>query len=74
MKHVLFKCEQPCERQHCPYCDGGLSSCTICNGAEGSLPTDCPGVAMTHDQQDQVYSGEIDYKDPVGWGMGWRKA
>lgn len=38
-----------------------LSLCRVCGGAEGSLPTDCPGTFMTEDQQDHVYAGAIDF-------------
>lgn len=36
--------------------------CTTCNGAEGTLPTDCPGVKMTSEQQDAVYAGRLDFR------------
>lgn len=39
----------------------GLKHCKICGGAEGSLPTDCPGVKMTPEQDDAVYQGLLDY-------------
>lgn len=50
------------EERHCFICDGGLAFCKVCNGAEGSLPTECPGVEMTTEQQNKVYKGEIDFR------------
>jgi len=41
--------------------DDGLQHCKVCNGAEASLPTECPGVKMTESQQDLVQNGYIDY-------------
>jgi hypothetical protein len=57
LRHVLHKCS----RESCSICEGGLALCTVCGGAEASLPTECPGVRMTQHQQDQVQSGEIDF-------------
>lgn len=41
--------------------DDGLAHCKICNGGEGSLPTDCPGEKMTADEEALVYAGKLDY-------------
>jgi hypothetical protein len=43
--------------------DDGLQHCKVCNGAEGSLTTDCPGRRMTDAEEERVYDGEIDFKD-----------
>lgn len=43
------------------YRDDGLLHCKICNGAEGSLPTECPGERMTEAQEDAVYAGSLDF-------------
>lgn len=40
-----------------------LSHCKVCNGAEGSLTSDCPQRRMTADEQDAVYAGDLDFKD-----------
>lgn len=53
----------------CMFCDGGLGLCTICKGFEGTLPTQCPGVAMTEDEQELVYRHYLDFKD----GQWYRK-
>jgi hypothetical protein len=52
-----------CQANNCPICDGGLAVCTVCGGAEGSLPTDCPQQKMTWEQQEAVFQGELDYVD-----------
>lgn len=39
-----------------------LAHCKVCGGAEGSLPTDCPGVKMTSEQEDKVYGCELDFR------------
>lgn len=46
----------------CFICEGGLADCTTCGGAEGAMPTDCPGAQMTSEQIDAVYAGTLDYR------------
>ena len=41
--------------------DGGLAQCLVCNGAEGSLPTECPGQPMTSHQDMDVYADRADF-------------
>jgi hypothetical protein len=41
--HRWFKCEQPCEKQHCVYCEGGLAFCVVCKKGEAELEPTCPG-------------------------------
>ncbi len=55
MKHIYKECEQPC--------DGGLVVCTVCNGAEASLPKECPGESMSEDLQQRVINGDLDFQD-----------
>lgn len=43
-------------------CEGGLFSCVRCHGAEGSLPTECPGFPMLEWNSDAVMTGLIDFK------------
>ena len=38
-----------------------LSHCKICGGAEGSLPTLCPGRRMTAVESDAVYAGNLNF-------------
>lgn len=59
--HVLHECVDPTEYDACYVCSGGLADCTVCRGAEGAMPTDCPGVALTGAQLDDVYAGKIDF-------------
>lgn len=62
--HVEYKCTGCGDRVgYCQWCDGGLYLCTVCDGAEGSLPTECPGRKMTSLESDSVYAGQIDFKD-----------
>lgn len=65
MKHTIRECN--CDNEYCNICRGGLMSCTVCGGAEGTLPTDCPGVRMTQTEEDWVYHNEIDFRDKFGW-------
>jgi hypothetical protein len=45
----------------CPVCTGGLYVCRVCGGAEGSLPSHCPGHRAGVDRLDLVYRGLLDY-------------
>ncbi len=58
--------ENPDEANGCQTCRGGLAHCKVCGGAEGDLPTDCPGERMTDDQRDRVMAGKLDFV-----GAGW---
>jgi hypothetical protein len=42
---------------------GGLAVCKICGCFEGSLASECPGAQVPADQQDRIYSGEVDFVD-----------
>ncbi|WP_195178930.1 hypothetical protein [Mesorhizobium sp. INR15] len=57
MQHILHECND----HECFVCRGGLGLCTICGGAEGAMPTDCPGEKVDSAILDQVYRGEFDY-------------
>lgn len=46
----------------CNICDGGLSNCLVCCGAEGSLPTECPGEKMSFERQEMVYKEQLDFR------------
>lgn len=65
--HTQYVCSGHHDSLGCMFCDGGLFSCTVCGGFEGSLPTDCPGVLMTQVQNDLVYEGKIDFRAGRGW-------
>ena len=47
----------------CGICEGALSSCDVCKGAECSLTTECPGIAMIGEVQDAICRGDLDFKD-----------
>lgn len=59
--HVPYECH--CDRTHCMFCDGGLFACDVCGSFEGATTTFCPGRAMTKDEADAVYAGDLDYRD-----------
>jgi hypothetical protein len=61
MQHTPYKCPPGCDNPYCCICVGGLISCTVCNGAEGSLPTECPGSPMGSELEAAVYAGKRDY-------------
>lgn len=63
--HKLHHCEPGCTG--CMFCDGGLALCVTCGGAEGSLPTDCPGEPMPELICEEVYGGAVDYRRGRGW-------
>lgn len=67
-EHIAYRCAQPCDVLHCVYCEGGLFSCTVCKCAEGTLPTECPGVPVSSLKQDAIYAGRIDFKDGAWTG------
>lgn len=65
MSHTWFVCK--CHETGCMFCDGGLGHCTVCDGFEGTLPTDCPGEKMDGALQGCIYNGETDYREGRGW-------
>lgn len=69
MKHIYHTCGATCDDPgRCQYCDGGLSWCITCGGAEGSLTTDCCGRKITADEETRIYNlGVLDYRDAQGW-------
>lgn len=69
-RHVRHNCAAHHEDggMSCMYCAGGLFTCTVCGGAEGSLPTDCPGRRMDESEERAVYAGTLDYLVSEG---GW---
>ena len=50
-----------CNRDQCGICDGGLSVCLVCKGAEATLPSECPGRALTEEEEAQIGAGLLDY-------------
>lgn len=43
--------------------EDGLVHCKKCNGAEGSLPTHCPGETMSGEDEELVFAGQLDFID-----------
>lgn len=67
-RHLLSRCRGRCESEgSCVYCDGGLSHCERCGGAEGSLPSSCPGLRMQPKVVEAVYAGRLDFTREQGW-------
>lgn len=60
MSHVFYECSDECSG--CQICNGGLAHCKVCGGAEGSLPTDCPGHRMDSTTEEAVYAGDLDHQ------------
>jgi hypothetical protein len=67
VNHTEYICKGGHGYPGCQFCDGGLFSCTVCGGFEGSLTTDCPGIKVDKKKLDEVYSGDIDYREGRGW-------
>lgn len=58
--HTLEECN--CGRPRCNICRGGLTTCEVCGGAEGSLPTDCPGYALSRAERTAILEGRVDFE------------
>lgn len=56
-----------CESDRCSVCEGRLALCVTCGGAEGSLPTDCPGERLCGQTLDHIQAGVADYRAGEGW-------
>jgi hypothetical protein len=56
-----------CWASECVICSGGLAFCDVCHGAEGSLPTCCPGERMPACVEMAVMFGHCDYDARDGW-------
>lgn len=55
--HVWYLCGRACNG--CQFCHGGLSYCVVCNGFEGQLLSDCPGVKLGEAALEACYSGQV---------------
>lgn len=67
--HAYESHENCLKEGQCPICDGGLVACTICGGAEASLPTQCPQKEMTEKQKDEVQSGDLEFFGGKWWRL-----
>jgi hypothetical protein len=45
----------------CESCIGELFTCTVCNCATGTLPSECPGVIVNGKDQDQIWANKLDF-------------
>jgi hypothetical protein len=67
--HIFYTCAplyacQDNGSPTCKFCEGGLALCTICGGAEGTLPSECPGIEMSEYQEDAVWLYKtLDFKN-----------
>lgn len=53
----------------------GVEGCHVCGGAEGSLPTCCPGRQMTAEESEAVYAGQLDFdRATMVWRPIWWRA
>lgn len=57
--HVYHECKD----ENCFTCVAALVSCVVCNGAEGSLTTDCPAIPLNTIMQDMVMANKLDFVD-----------
>lgn len=63
--HVQAKCSKGNCGGTCYPCT--LAVCDVCGAYEGGLTTDCPGVRVDFDKQEEVYTTDLDYTDDKGW-------
>lgn len=67
MEHVLYETTDP--DVPCVVLDRSghvvPMRCKRCGGAEGALPSKCPGRRMTGAELNAVYSGALDYNGKV---------
>lgn len=55
-----------------PKREDGLSHCQVCGGAEGSLPTLCPGRKLSAAEIEAIYADKLDYHaGPMTRGAQW---
>jgi hypothetical protein len=59
IEHTWYKCT--CGEAGCMFCDGGLGSCTVCNGFEGTLTEECCGFRLDEHVLEAVYKGGLNY-------------
>lgn len=59
LEHVWYNCPPGCDNEFCPYCVGGLGTCTVCTASEGELLPSCPGFKLTAEQKEACYRGKF---------------
>ena len=53
--HSWFKCPSTCALSYRPFCQGGLTLCTVCGGTEGTLTTECCGRRLSKTEEEAIY-------------------
>lgn len=65
MDHVEWKCTLGWEK--CNQCNYDshweLFMCAVCGGAEGTLPSECPGRLLTQEEEDGIYHKGWNFKN-----------
>lgn len=59
MEHKFHKCTE----ENCYICNGVLSFCTVCGGAEDGLTTHCLGRRISESEEKDVYLKIRDFKN-----------
>ncbi len=73
MEHTFLKCEQPCMKEACMWCEGGLGYCTTCHGFEGTLPRECPALPVVEDDLQLIYKSVLDFRDGTWMRREWER-
>lgn len=63
LNHTWHKCDEA----DCLVCNGGLKWCTVCGGAEITLPRHCPDRALTEEERALIECGELQYFNGKWW-------
>jgi len=63
LEHTLHECK----KDDCFICSGGLSSCEVCGGGEGSLSMHCYGAKLESYVLEAIYNKWIDYIGGYFW-------
>jgi hypothetical protein len=64
MKHK----QVPCNNGNCDNClPCHLTICSVCNGGEGTLTTECPGEIQSYDKGLEIFEKNLDYTVAQGW-------
>lgn len=71
--HIKYVCAKDAHNNDmdggwsCMFCQGGLFACTVCDGLEGALTTQCPGRKLSADEIDDVYALKMDFNHNMWW-------
>ena len=69
-RHIQQNCPEGTDDYRChngTCVHQNLFCCSRCGGAEGDLPTDCPGEQITSDDRQAIYAEQLNYLRPHGW-------